>query len=279
MISMKNRILKLITESNIFAALGVWSLVKLTGMLHSVNVDDFAIFSFFSTLLVYSFSIIFSVARSSGVKSIFPFNKLLIQKIILVVSVIILPFYLFEFSMEVLLMLIPVGLVSFLYPVELISENKKGIALREFPYLKIFLIGISWGVVTVLLPLLETGVELGFPVFIETIVRSMFVVAITIPFDVRDMYSDSPDMKTIPQEIGASKAKILAYFLLIVNFVYFIYLDFLDVNSLFLIFATLLLTSILVRYSSSDKPKFYYAVFLESTSVLLFFSVYLSNFI
>jgi len=270
---MKKRIKTLIIESNLFAALGVWSLVKLTGLLHSIDVDDFAIFSFFSTLLVYSFSILFSVGRKSGFNSLLILDKLLVQKIVLVISTLVLPFYLFEFSVDVLLMLIPIGLVSFLYPVELTSENNKGIALREFPYLKIFLIGISWGVVTVVLPLLDTDVVFDFPILIETVVRAMFVVAITIPFDVRDMFSDSPEMKTIPQEIGAYKAKMLAYLLLLINLGYYLAYVKLSIESMIFIFITLILTSVLVKYSENNRPKYYYTVLLESTSIMLFLSV------
>ena len=270
------RINTLIIDSNLFAALGVWSLVKLTGLLHSVDVDDFAIFSFFSTLLVYSFSILFSALRVKGFDSLFYLNYLLIQKVVLVVSILIIPSYLIEFSIDILLMLVPVGLVSFLYPVEIASDKEKSIALREFPYLKIFLIGVSWGVVTVVLPLINTSVNLDFSILIEMVVRTLFVVAITIPFDVRDMYSDSPNMKTIPQEIGASKAKILAYLLLILNLIYYFFYIPLSVESLFFILVTLVVTSVLVRYSGNNRPKYYYTILIESTSILLFLSVSLS---
>ena len=268
-----NRIKTLIIDSNLFAALGVWSLVKLTGLLHSVDVDDFAVFAFFSTLLVYSFSILFSAIRVKGVDSLFNLDYLLVQKVVLVISVFILPSYLLEFSIDVLLMLVPVGFVSFLYPVELVSDKKKRMTLREFPYLKIFLIGVSWGIVTVVLPLINTNVSLDFSILIEMIIRTLFVVAITIPFDVRDMHSDSPDMKTIPQEIGASKAKILAYLLLATNFIYYLVYVQLSIESMFFILITLVLTSVLVRYSGNNRPKYYYTVLLESTSVLLFLSV------
>lgn len=272
---MVNRIRSVIEDSNLFVALGVWSLVKLTGVLHSVDVDNFSIFSFFSTLLVYSFSILFSSGRLNGFKSLLSIDKLLVQKTVFFISALVLPFFLLKFSVELMLMLIPLGVVSFLYPVEIISEKKKGIALREFPYVKIFLIGVSWGIVTVVLPLFESGADVNLSVLTEAIVRAMFVVAITIPFDVRDVYSDSPEMKTIPQRLGVVKAKILAYFLLLINFAYYVFMGQLGLNSLLLILITLFVTSILVRYSDSDKPHYYYSVFMESTSVMLFFSIYI----
>jgi 4-hydroxybenzoate polyprenyltransferase len=37
-----------------------------------------------------------------------------------------------------------------------------------------------------------------------------FLVAITIPFDIRDMHYDDPGQKTIPQLFGLNKARALA---------------------------------------------------------------------
>ncbi|MCK5906498.1 MAG: hypothetical protein KAG37_02855, partial [Flavobacteriales bacterium] len=99
-------------------------------------------------------------------------------------------------------------------------------------------------------------------------------IAVTIPFDVRDVDSDSPEMKTLPQSFGVKKAKILSYFLLAINFGFYLFhaLDFL---SLILLFLTLLISSILVGYSGSNRPKYYYTILLESCSILLFASVYM----
>ena len=274
---MIRKIKTVILESNFFVALGVWSLVKLTGLLHNVAGDEFAIFSFFSTQLVYSFSILFSYGRTRGFDYIFCNTKLLVQKVIFVTSMFVLPYFIFQLNMDVLLMLIPISLVSFLYPVEIISENDRGIALREFPYLKIFLIGISWGVVTVVLPLMQAGENVSISIFIETLVRAMFVVAITIPFDVRDVESDSPEMRTLPQRLGVTKAKVLAYALLVANFAFYFLSGGFSAVTLFLIFISLFVTSILIRYSSNERPKCYYVVFMELTSVLLFLSTNYTN--
>ncbi len=273
---MIGRIKTFLVDSNLFVALGVWSLVKLTGLLHNIDVDFFAIFSLFSTLLVYSFSLLFSHGKSSGFKKLFFSSKMLVHKFVFLLSASVLPFFLIQFDSYMLLGLIPVAIVSFLYPVEIIREEQRKVTLREFPYLKIFLIGISWGVVTVLLPMLFAKEELLMSDYFEALVRAMFVIAITIPFDVRDVKSDSPDMKTIPQKFGVARAKILSYILLAFNFIYYLWLDKVGVETSVFIFITLLFTSLLVLFSNSNKPKFYYTVLIESTSLLLFLSFYIS---
>ncbi len=276
---MKKRIQSILVENNLFVGLGVWSLVKLTGLLHHINVDFFALFSFVSTLLVYSFSILFSAGRVKGFKSLLFSKDLKVSKFIFLMSTLVLPYFLYHLKPIIILGLIPVALVSFLYPVEIVSEAKGSTTLREFPYLKIFLIGVSWGLVTVVLPLMNEGVDVDSLVVIETMVRSFFVVAITIPFDVRDVKTDPPKMKTIPQEFGIAKAKILSYALLGFNFAYYVWLGKAGVEALIFILITLLFTSLLVMFSRSNKPKYYYTIFMESTSLLLFLSFYISEII
>lgn len=272
---MRKTIETLIVESNLFAALGVWSLVKLTGLLHAVDVNFFAAFSFVSTLLVYSFSILFSTGRVIGFKTLLFSRELKVSKSMFIISILILPFFLYQFELIMILGLIPVSLVSFLYPVEIVKDKKGSTTLREFPYLKMFLIGMSWGIVTVFLPLVNVGVHIDYSIVVETIVRSFFVVAITIPFDVRDVRTDPPKMRTIPQELGVSKAKYIAYSLLLINFFYYYSIGVLESYSLLLILITLFVTFILIKYSRSDMPKYYYAVLIESTSVMLFLSVWI----
>jgi hypothetical protein len=263
-----------ILDSSFFVALGVWSLVKLTGLLHNVIVDEFAFFSFFSTLLVYSFSILFSYGMANSFDILFYNTNLFVQKTVFIISLFVLPIFVFQLKFYVLLLLIPIGIVSFLYPVELIGDDSDKIALREFPYLKIFLIGISWGIVTVILPLLQANIIISYSDVLETFVRAMFVIAITIPFDVRDVYSDSFKMKTLPQKMGVSMSKNLAYVLLFFNFGYYVLLGTQSVESLVLILVTLLVISVLISYSGFGNSKYYYVVLMESSSVLLFLSVW-----
>ena len=273
---MIKRIQSAVIESNFFVALGVWSLVKLTGVLHSIDVDFFAFFSFVSTLLVYSFSVLFSSGRNTGFKKLLFSKSLLVQKIIFILSSLMMPFFLVQLKPIIILGLIPVALVSFLYPVEVVKEVKKSMTLREFPYLKIFLIGISWGIVTVVLPLINKGVVINYSALLEGLIRAMFVIAITIPFDVRDVNTDPPNMKTIPQKFGVSNAKLLAYLLLLVNLAYYFFVGHIGLISLFLVLLTLVTTSVLVKFSNSNMPKYYYAILMESTSIMLFLSFYIS---
>ncbi|MBK9505813.1 MAG: UbiA family prenyltransferase [Bacteroidetes bacterium] len=91
--------------------------------------------------------------------------------------------------------------------------------LRQIPYLKIFLISFVWATVTILLPVIHSEKAYNnFHILTMIIERFLFVFAITIPFDIRDMNADSQtELKTIPLLIG-EKRSIYASIIVLVLF-------------------------------------------------------------
>lgn len=256
-------------ETNIFVAFGVYSLVMLTSILYNIEVDTFANFAFFASMNVYSFSIIYSKYRFN--RSFLFTGEKLLHKIIFSITSVILPFYIVNFSFELILLLLPIALVSFLYPVGVKEDSNSFLALRELPYLKIFLISVSWALVTLILPLVYAENEINFNVFVEFVFRVAFVMAITLPFDIRDVKSDKNEMKTLPQIMGVKKAKLLSYILILSNILYYFFRP--GDYSFFLVLIVFLLLIFLVSKSNTQKDLYFFNVLIESSSILLFISV------
>ena len=85
-----------------------------------------------------------------------------------------------------------------------------GKRLRDLPYIKIFTIAFVWAFVTVILPVQEYGNILDSHVRWMFLERALFVFALTIPFDIRDLDVDTKtNVKTIPLSMGVQKAKYL----------------------------------------------------------------------
>lgn len=97
--------------------------------------------------------------------------------------------------------------VAYLFPL-------KGIHLRKWPHLKIHLISISWVLVLLLFPALNEGFSVEALLFAAT--HYLYVLAVTIPFDIRDLKYDDRSMKTLPMWLGVRKSKILAVILLLI---------------------------------------------------------------
>lgn len=115
-------------------------------------------------------------------------------------------------SLSFTLWLIIPALVSLLYPLSL----RKHLSLRQVPGLKLLLISFVWAYMTVFLPTIYfsgVGAE-GVFNFLWTLI---LVAGLTIPFDVRDMPFDAPEMRTLPILMGRVKALEIARFLLGLN--------------------------------------------------------------
>jgi hypothetical protein len=73
--------------------------------------------------------------------------------------------------------------------------------LREFPFIKAFLVAFVWIIVLVVLPNLIQG-----EIEIENLTFLLFFYALTIPADARDIEWDLKKMKTLPQLIGRKRS-------------------------------------------------------------------------
>ena len=113
------------------------------------------------------------------------------------------------FEIDSLFALLPFILMTFLYMYPMQSSKKKSLSLRKIPGFKIFCISISWSGLVVLFPLVEGNIEIGVREVLFFLQQFLFVLILTLPFDLRDVSFDEEELKTIPQVLGVRKTKIL----------------------------------------------------------------------
>lgn len=208
--------------TNIFLSLCVTSLVFETYLILYGTIPSlhYPLFLFCSTLFLYSFHRVFRFgAREENEKlasrhlwvvehrTLF-FTVMALAAIGISISI------LFFVRLSTLFYLLPVAAISFAYTIPCIPAKGKWIRLRDIPGIKIFLISLVLGLTTVLLPILDKGdlLLLQKPEMIYVFFRRLlFIFAITIPFDIRDMeYDKVKGTKTIPLLVGIKGAKSLA---------------------------------------------------------------------
>ncbi|MES2655307.1 MAG: UbiA family prenyltransferase [Bacteroidota bacterium] len=114
----------------------------------------------------------------------------------------------------VLITLIPIALITLFYSTPLTNKSKGLFRLRQIPFLKIFLIAFVWSTITILLPVIHSGISILHTHVLSMLVeRFLFVFAITLPFDVRDIDADKQEgLQTIPLHIGENNTMRLANF-------------------------------------------------------------------
>nr|WP_321408041.1 hypothetical protein [uncultured Carboxylicivirga sp.] len=91
--------------------------------------------------------------------------------------------------------------------------NKKNIGLRWLPGLKIVTISVSWAML--IMPFSFYSQLSTSALITQGIIVFLFVIALAIPFDLRDLHDDSADLKTIPQLLGSKNALRLSQLIFI----------------------------------------------------------------
>lgn len=121
---------------------------------------------------------------------------------------------LFFLKPEMIIASLILGAVTAVYALP-VSENRKN--LRNIYGIKILIIALVWAGVTVLLPLINQGITSAgiTDVITEGVQRLLFVAVLILPFDIRDLRSDTPSLGTIPMIIGIEQTKRFGTLLLL----------------------------------------------------------------
>lgn len=183
----------------------------------------YGLFVFSSTLFTYNFQRILkhsakqfeASVRIVWIEKHIGFLRIL-SGLSLALSTVI--YFLYLFKVETVVLLVFLGVISVLYAYKFLGKKKMN--LRDIPTLKIHWICLVW-----------VGACAVFPVLNELIFHKtymflfvglyLYILAITIPFDIRDFALDITEQRTIPQVIGVKWAKLLAAGLLIFSALFF----------------------------------------------------------
>lgn len=131
------------------------------------------------------------------------------------------------------------------------------VKLREVKILKSFSIAFCWTIVAVYFPQNE---HLSIKSYFLIIGGFLFFLALTIPFDLRDMEKDGPGKTTIPQIIGVRSAKVLSVALMILGIIVTL-LSGLSLLTCFFAFILLVCHVILLSLQSNQRSNSFYTLF------------------
>ncbi len=171
----------------------------------------YGVFAFFSTMAVYNGQRLFKSEQPNQtpwLDWVKRYQRLLFLVVIFCsIASLVSLLSILNWNIKTLFLLAVSGAISALYVIKI-----KGINMREIPYLKIHLIGISWSLILIVFPILNE--DLNEPYAIYGLAYYLYVVAVTIPFDIRDLKHDKVEHKTIPQVLGVIKSKWIATLML-----------------------------------------------------------------
>lgn len=173
---------------------------------------------------------------------------------------------------KVLLTLAPIALLTLFYSIPIGKTKSYLFRLRELPYLKLFLIAFVWTAVTILLPVVHAEVTFDrthlLLLFAE---RFLFILAITVPFDIRDIEADRVSkLKTIPILLDKDRALWVSYAALLgfTGLVLFHYSWQKEWPIILPIIMTALITFFFLQSSRIRTKPFYHYGYLDGTMLL-----------
>jgi 4-hydroxybenzoate polyprenyltransferase len=234
---------------------------------------------FTSTLGIYNFCILIShpkePQKSSYLRIRWFFAHYRLMVTFTLISVLSLIPLFFLISMPSRLLLIFSGIISICYGLPIFTLGGQKFGLRNIPGLKPFLITLVWTLSTVLLPILESKeLHLTTVSMQDTTLliakRFLFVFALTVPFDIRDLFEDNKlGVKTIPVIIGEKRAYLFCSVLLLAYVVMlFLYHNNGFNADFFALTLTAALTGWLIFKSKWEKNEYYYFFYMDGVLIL-----------
>lgn len=239
--------------------------------LGNLNWWIYGLISLFATLAVYNGQRLFKADQPNltpwlmwvkrNEKSIFLF--------VVSCSVIAAAFLLLVFKWELhgVLVLIASAFMSSFYVLKIFGKN-----LREIPHIKIHLISATWVLFLIVYPMINEGINTK--VLESAAGHYLYILAVTIPFDIRDLKYDAHKQRTLPQLIGVNASKALSVVLLgIVMTVFPLAFTCLQWNPLF--YAAILIQMALIIGMNENKTDFYCAGLIDGAISILGLSYFI----
>ena len=234
---------------------------------------------FLSTLFIYNFSIVLSKPadpQKSQLKRVRWFFKNFRLMIIITVicALLLLPMF-FLVSGKSKLLLLTLAIVSLGYGLPIFSAGKQKFGLRNIPGLKLLMIGITWALSVVLLPVFETSAQQHIfisnqQMWLLLLERLLFITAMAIPFDIRDLFQDRHlGLKTLPVVFGEKNAYLLCQILLgLYLLMLFLFTQPGTTTDFYALLISILVASWLLFHSKFEKNEYYYFFYVDGVLIL-----------
>ena len=254
-------------RSSIHVGFAVLSLIWTTSyFLNNIPPKALSIFVFCSTIAIYNF-IKYGVEAHKYLISSNRYHRS-IQSFSFI-NLIFALVYLGFLNRSVIVLLVFVGLLIGVYAIPIHPKIRN---LRNYGIPKVFLVAMVWTLITALLPMLQYNVDWGWDRYIDLIQRFLLILVLMVPFEIRDLKVDPPELRTIPQRIGENATKRLGYMLAVMYFILsFLKIQLLPVELLSQGLLTFLL--LIVIGVTSRRQSIYFAAFWVEGLPLLWLGI------
>jgi len=269
---------------NVFIALCAVSMAQVSLAVLQIPSGKIAAscFVFFSTLLVYNMHHSVSMLPSQSLRSVFMLitaSQVPRSARFLIccgAAGAMVTYFFLDSTQQILVAALACLTLAYSFPLLKFRDTRKRI--REFFFIKVIVIASVWSLVTVFFPVMGEHYSSAslWLLFSE---RLLFIFAITIPFEIRDLEQEKKwGNTTLPVVLGSEKSKTLGY-ILVVLFALISGLHYLVLYTsppLAAAMAGSAASAALVIYCTHEKrTNLYYKLYVDGTMLLQFIFVIL----
>ena len=261
----------IILFGNIYVALGAVSLIQSTCIqLHFANsLFYYSVFVFFSTLFIYNLQRIFYKQTENksynSIRRTWVFENQTTIKLLTLVGFVGMGISFFFNDFRILFYLSPLFILSLAYFIPVVK-------LRKNAWFKLITLVVVWTMTTAIVPQLLNGFLINTAFIIHALTRFCFMLAICIPFDIRDMGIDKAEnVSTLPLQYGEKTTRNLALICIILYIVFIVTENFTSVISLSVLSGLLLSTTatlFFIAFCNSKRSEYYFVAGIDGTMIL-----------
>ena len=264
------RILDFYIQSSIHVALSVYSLVRMTDYMFHISYDKpMAYFVFFGTIVGYNFVKYDSLVRAKKLQLRRSLRAIIFFSLFSFFAV---GFYFFQLQRITQIISVVFLALTLLYTLPFFPNRKNA---RNWAGVKIYIVALCWVGVTLVLPVLDAEIAITSDFYLKCVQRFILVFVLILIFEIIDLANDDPHLKTVPQQIGVKRTKILGYILLMI----FCGLEFFNSNinfnvnfkssllQLILIFVITIVIALFLLFVNEKRKKYYTSFWVESVPI------------
>ena len=249
-------------NSSIHVALSCFALVKLTYLMLNISNDNsVAYFAFFGTIIGYNFVKFDALARANK-------NKMRSQLKVIAAfsfaSLLLVIFYFFKLLYTTKIIASLFLVLTILYTLPFFPNTKNA---RNWAGLKIYIVAICWVGVTVIIPIINSEISFQNYFYIIALQRFFLIFPLILIFEIIDLKTDDPHLKTVPQQMGVKNTKILGFVLLIIFCGLGLFNGNFQFLELLLNFVIAIVIAIFLYFSNENCSKYYTSFWVESVPI------------
>ena len=249
-------------NGSLHVALSVYALVRITGFLFPIStIDSVAFFAFFGTIVGYNFVKYDALARTQKRQMKFQLKSIAFLSFL---SFLATGYFFLQLEQTTKIIAFIFLILTLLYTLPFFPNRRNA---RNWAGIKIYIVALCWVGVTLFLPIVNSGIPLTSDVFLVALQRFVLIFVVILIFEIIDLLQDDPHLKTVPQQIGVKRTKMVGSLLLLS----FVGLEFLDANfryPILLLKTGIALTVFLfLLFANKKRNKYYTSFWVESVPI------------